>query len=289
MPLPAVRTVPIERVHRPTPEEFRERFLSAHRPVIMTGMLDGYPVREWTPESLAERHGHAPVPVVKWAGGGNTPHEYIDRKEHLVMPLREYVAKLRTELDGSRELYGEQMPIFQIIPELRGEIPVFDPYYHLPRVPPRYQRRFMWAENMWLGPRGTVTVLHCDPVENLLCQVYGRKTVTLFPQEEHDNLYADDYLPNQPYHYSPIDVEAPDLAKYPKYKSAIAHHDVLAPGEVLYLPFAWWHWVRAEDVSISLNFFWMRLRDYAQYLPLTMDAMRRQLMFKIGLVDPRLG
>jgi hypothetical protein len=46
----------------------------------------------------------------------------------------------------------------------------------------------------------------------------------------------------------------PDLNRYPMFKSATVLDVVLAPGELLFIPIGWWHWVQALDVSISLAF-----------------------------------
>ena len=51
-----------------------------------------------------------------------------------------------------------------------------------------------------------------------------------------------------------IDVENPDWARHPRFRHAVPWKTTLEAGEVLYLPYAWWHWVRGMEVSISVNF-----------------------------------
>ena len=42
---------------------------------------------------------------------------------------------------------------------------------------------------IWIGSQGCVTPLHFDPWHGILCQVRGRKRVTLFSPEDTENIY----------------------------------------------------------------------------------------------------
>ncbi|XP_032957477.1 bifunctional peptidase and arginyl-hydroxylase JMJD5 isoform X3 [Rhinolophus ferrumequinum] len=77
--------------------------------------------------------------------------------------------------------------------------------------------------NAWFGPPGTVSPLHQDPQQNFLVQV---------------------------------DVENPDLERFPKFAEAPFLSCVLCPGEVLFIPAKCWHYVRALDLSFSVSFWW---------------------------------
>jgi hypothetical protein len=55
---------------------------------------------------------------------------------------------------------------------------------------------------------------------------------------------------------SAVDVEHPDLGAHPAFAGA-HHYDVLlGPGDGLFIPKGWWHYVRALTPSWSLNFWW---------------------------------
>ena len=120
---------------------------------------------------------------------------------------------------------------------------------------------------LWFGPRGTVSPLHYDPLDNLLMQVVGTKRVLLFPRTS--GLTDDDVSLSEQgawtyagsggtqYNTSPVNVEDPDLAKYPLFASSPpAIECTLNPGDVLFIPAKWWHHVRSLSRSVSVNAWW---------------------------------
>lgn len=53
---------------------------------------------------------------------------------------------------------------------------------------------------------------------------------------------------------SRVDVEAPDLEKFPEFAKATPMDVILGPGDFIYIPSRTWHYVRSLTVSCSLNF-----------------------------------
>lgn len=56
-----------------------------------------------------------------------------------------------------------------------------------------------------------------------------------------------------------VDVEDPDLEKYPKFAKASCMEWVLNPGDVLYIPALWFHNVKSMDFAVSVNAFFHHL------------------------------
>ena len=108
---------------------------------------------------------------------------------------------------------------------------------------------------MWLGTRGTVTSLHSDPADNLLCQVAGFKYVRLYDLDQTPHLRATTQRArtSNVFGTSPVRVEAPDLAAYPEFASARYEECLLAPGDMLFIPKSHWHYVRSLSTSVSVN------------------------------------
>jgi lysine-specific demethylase 8 len=81
----------------------------------------------------------------------------------------------------------------------------------------------------------------------------------VFPSWQMKNVYLPSDLAID--QFSPVNVEQPDLERFPLYRDATPIEFVLGPGEMLFLPTHWPHHVRSLDFSISMNFWWIDQRD----------------------------
>ena len=86
-------------------------------------------------------------------------------------------------------------------------------------------------------------------------QVSGVKRLMLWSPEQYEQLYV---TPWGEVHdrQSPIDVKNPDLGRYPRFAEARALEAVLNPGDMIYIPMAWLHYVETVETSISINYWW---------------------------------
>lgn len=118
---------------------------------------------------------------------------------------------------------------------------------------------------IWIGNRVTVQT-HFDISDNLACVVHGRRRFTLFPPDQLPNLYVgplDFTLAGQP--VSLVKLADPDLAKYPRFASALPQARVvdLEPGDALYIPYMWWHHVESLDpFNVLVNYWWDDARPW---------------------------
>ncbi|KAL6757318.1 hypothetical protein V8C86DRAFT_1697997 [Haematococcus lacustris] len=113
------------------------------------------------------------------------------------------------------------------------------------------------AVNAWFGPAGTVTPLHTDPHHNLLCQVVGRKYVRLYHPNLTPALYP--FTEGITTNSSQVELDAPaeeTAALFPLFPSAPFLDCLLLPGQMLYIPPGWWHYVKSLTTSFSVSFWW---------------------------------
>lgn len=106
----------------------------------------------------------------------------------------------------------------------------------------------------WLGPGGTTSPMHIDEKHNLLCQVFGSKSIILAAPKDSPNLYPfeGDMLKNT----SQIDAEHLDYDRFPLLRNVTFYRFTLHKGEMLYIPPKWWHFVRSLSKSFSVSFWW---------------------------------
>lgn len=110
--------------------------------------------------------------------------------------------------------------------------------------------------NLWVGARGIRTNLHFDGVANVYVQVQGRKTVWLAPPQDLDRIYP--YPADSVAHQtSRVDWRAIDAQEFPRAPEAALRSITLHPGDALHIPAFWWHELESEDVSVSVNIWWL--------------------------------
>src|SRR5690606_16747779 len=106
----------------------------------------------------------------------------------------------------------------------------------------------------WIGPKNTITGFHADSVNNMLAQIMGKKLVILSSTKSNKKIY-----PSKKFDLgavlSEVDLNNYDEKKHPEFKKVEFYSATLEPGDVLYIPKGWWHYVRSLDTSISVNNF----------------------------------
>ena len=196
--------------------------------------------------------------------------------------------------DESQTGYLAQHDLFAQIPSLRADISTPDFCYCDPaQVPLPHIKATSKLEdpllNAWFGPKGTISPLHTDPYHNILAQVVGHKYVRLYAPDQTEWLYprsvdengvdmsntslvdldeAMEVYPEISIEKSSNEVAGTDgpskeLAHrraefeelFPGFAKAKYVEGILGPGECLYLPPGWWHYVKSLSPSFSVSFW----------------------------------
>ncbi|NXN93326.1 KDM8 protein, partial [Rhinopomastus cyanomelas] len=225
----------------PSLEHFRDNYLIPQKPVVLEGVIDHWPcMRKWSVDYFCQVAGCRTVPVE--LGARYTDEEWSQQLMTVSDFIDQYI------LNENSVGYLAQHQLFEQIPELKEDIGIPD-YCCLGEG-----EEDNITINAWFGPKGTISPLHQDPQQNFLAQVFGRKYIRLCSPQDSEHLYPHE---SQLLHNtSQVDVEDPDLAKFPNFRKASFQSCVLMPGQVLFIPVKYWHYVRSLDTSFSVSFWW---------------------------------
>ncbi len=85
-------------------------------------------------------------------------------------------------------------------------------------------------------------------------QVVGRKYVRLYDPQHTPRLYP--HPSGMHTNTSQVDLHCVDEQQFPGFSQVPYIDVVLEPGEMLYMPPKWWHFVQSLTVSFSVSFWW---------------------------------
>ena len=117
---------------------------------------------------------------------------------------------------------------------------------------PRKLNRHFEESFIWIGSNGTRSGLHFDVSDNFHVVVKGSKTVVLFPPSDAPYLYPLGDVPVQ----SQLDpLHSNVLVDFPLFAHARPQIVHLLPGDTLFIPRLWWHWVESTAITVSVNWW----------------------------------
>jgi len=249
----APRAVAIERRAGLSRQEFLETYYAPGRPVILTGEMADWPaLARWTPDYMKRVVGSGPV---AFQDGRNRSGDFERAKDtHRVEApfdvFMDRISRPGAGNDAYLTAYNSSANASALAP-LWSDLGLLDKFLTRPSA-----RAPESAGMMWIGPAGTFTPLHHDLTNNFIAQVVGRKRIKLAPASEVGRLYNDAYV------FSEIaDLEDPrlDRARFGRLQGARLYDLVLEPGDILFVPLAWWHQVKSTAFSVTItytNFLW---------------------------------
>ncbi|CAM9302213.1 unnamed protein product [Ectocarpus fasciculatus] len=141
---------------------------------------------------------------------------------------------------------------------------------------------------LWLGTGGSHTPLHFDTYGvNLVAQLHGRKRWLLYPPADTLALAPTRIPYEESSVFSQVDARAPDLVRFPQFADAHPLAVTLEPGDVLFVPKHWWHFVEATDTSLSVN-VWVDAPNDSE--DRAKESVARVLMTSLaGKLDAEVG
>jgi len=243
----------VEKRRHVATDEFVERYVRGSRPLVLTGVAEDWPaMRRWSPQDLKSRFGHFEVEIqAERSADPNYEENKLDhRRKALLADFVDQVLSGGATNDYYLTANNEALRRPEFAPLLQdiGTLPNFCNRAELAH-----------KSSFWFGPAGTVTPLHHDTLMLMHTQVVGRKRWRFISPLQTPHLY------NHAGVYSPIDIDRPDLNRYPRFSQAKVLEVVVEPGETVFLPLGWWHQVTALDVSLSFSFSNLALPNEFSY------------------------
>lgn len=227
--------VPIPHAENITAREFRTLYMDPLRPVIIRDLASSWPaLRKWTPGYFKERYGQLQVKVydASYARPGKNYMTSVNR-----IPFKKYLDLMTT---SSIDLRMFAFNISWNAPELKQDI-------NFPPITNGFSKKLIL---MFFGCKNSVTPMHYDlDMKHVLHTVlYGKKRVVLFPYEESKNLYQHPFNTR-----SYVDVDDPDFDKFPRLRNVKGYQDIVHPGETLFIPSGYWHYMVYEEGGYAVT------------------------------------
>jgi hypothetical protein len=231
-------------------DEFVEEYLRKNKPVVLKNAAPYWRER-WTPEGLKERFGTREIV-------GETGEKFVNDKTSKTMPLADLVDIV---LSNSLEFRVRSMSFLSQVPELQNEFQEHSQFESYLRGAGTPKRAF------WIVPSGNNTLLHHDTFyDNLNVQIFGRKQFILMPPSAYKSLYV------HMFSESPLDPRQAPHDEYPRFAGVDLSEAVIEPGDVIFIPQFWWHFVASLGICINVN-SWVKstteaVKEVTSHMPL---------------------
>jgi len=240
-----------------SPQDFYMDFVTKHKPVVFKKVTQSWPAHTlWTDEYLTEKYGDSEMHMeTKDDDKFNIPGNKI---------MKEFLKVYK-----EKNLYM----VDEVTPEMREEV-------HLPLCLQCEEiDRFFFVSYYWHSIGGTMSTVHIDTDENLLCVIKGHKKVLMVsPVYTHD-LYADGAR-----QMGVLDVNSSsvDLEKYPRIMNVEYYEALVEEGDCVYIPQMWWHQVYSRKERQQAIAMWWKSKPFwkvvadsdAKSVKLTQDKQR---------------
>lgn len=229
--------------------DFRNKYLAYGRPVVIKGSVDHWKLCQCDWKQLSD--------LFSASQGFIRKDDYINAafsnyRNFQTTVISDYIDKLFSDDFSS----SSDLPPYlgnNFWPENLTNLFEFPKYFERNEYSPD-------APKLWIGPGGTITPLHRDATDNLFVQVLGRKKIILASPDQWEELYTWSRNPGSKLEGCDVDPENPDYDQYPLSSQSHFIEIELNPKDMLFIPEGWFHYVKALEAQISINFWTNTLR-----------------------------
>lgn len=234
------KSQPIEKITSIDSEILKKNYINKKKPVIIKGIAKKWgATKNWNPDFFLNLKDDKDIFLL-------SDNFIQDDNRYRKASFKDYIKQLKDAEENNKEFkdYLTTLDIFQYYPHLKDDID-FSFFNKLTKEN---------VINAWIGPPNTISGFHADTANNVYAQIRGRKRFIICSTEFNKTMY-----PSNKHIYgavaSEVDINNFNESKFPKFKNNAFKSVILEPGDVLFLPQKWWHYVQAIDYSISISNF----------------------------------
>ncbi|XP_061049152.1 HSPB1-associated protein 1 isoform X2 [Eubalaena glacialis] len=249
-----------------TPEKAKEIIMSLQQPAVFCNMVFDWPAQHWTAKHLSEVLQGKQIRFRMGTKHTDTAPQFETTCSYVEATLEEFLTWNCDQSSISGPFRDYDHSKFWAYADYKYFVSLFedktDIFQDVIWSDFGFPGRNGQESTLWIGSMGAHTPCHLDTYGcNLVFQVQGRKRWHLFPPEDTPFLYPTRIPYEESSVFSKINVVNPDLKCFPQFWKARRHMVTLSPGQVLFVPRHWWHYVESIDpVTVSIN-SWIELEE----------------------------
>ncbi|AUP77238.1 cupin-like domain-containing protein [Flavivirga eckloniae] len=240
---------PIEEVSSIDAAAFKKNYFKKKKPVIIKGLANTWEsTKKWNLDFFLGLEDDKDVYLL-------SDNFIQDDNRYRKASFKDYIKQLKDaeENDKNFKDYLTTLDIFEYYPNLKSHIDFsfFEKHTKVNDI------------TAWIGPANTISGFHADTANNVYAQIKGRKMFIICSTKFNKTMY-----PSSKHIYgavaSDVDINNFEKDRFPEFKNNDFMSVILEPGDVLFVPQNWWHYVQALDPSISIsNFGYTKFEVYS--------------------------
>jgi len=218
-------------------EDFLKNYLKPGFPVIISDFISAESPawKKWSYDYFKEIAGDIKIDVY------GKEEESMDRAASAPVGQMTFAEYLDLITKEPTELRLFLFNLLKIRPELKNDVIYNDV---------TGGKVLQWLPFMFFGGEGSSTRNHfdIDMSHVFISQFQGLKRIWLFPNDQSDLMYK------LPYNFHSIaNPKYSNVDEYPGIKYLDGYEAVIHPGETLYMPAGWWHYIQYETEGYSIS------------------------------------
>ncbi|NGM62453.1 cupin-like domain-containing protein [Sphingobacterium sp. SGG-5] len=228
---------PVDSISGVAPKDFVNDYLNKGQPVVIQDFIspDSPCWTKWSYDYFKEIAGNEQIDVY---GREEESQNHAASPPVGRMSFGQYLDKISSE---PTELRLFLFNLMKIRPELKKDVIYNDV---------TGGKVLQFLPYMFFGGQGSATRNHfdIDMSHVFISQFQGKKRIWVFPNEQSDLMYK------LPYNFHSIaNLKTSSLEEYPALKYLDGYEAVIGPGETLYMPAGWWHYIQYETEGYSIS------------------------------------